>query len=56
MSAAELGSENNQLPKPLVVNGRFQNSWENPGRPGFWEVLKFLTVVKSESNIPSQKV
>ena len=56
MSAAESCVESNQLPKPLVVNGRFKNSWENPGRPGLWPVLKFLTVVKNESNIPSQKV
>ena len=56
MADATESVENNQLPKPLVVNGRFKNSWGNPGRPGLWDVLKFLTVVRNESNVPSQKV
>ncbi|XP_065066673.1 N-acyl-phosphatidylethanolamine-hydrolyzing phospholipase D-like isoform X1 [Rhopilema esculentum] len=44
-----------KLPKPLFINGRFQNSWGNPGRPGNWEALKFLTVYKNKTNLPSQK-
>jgi len=55
MAATEAVFEGDHLPKPLVVNGRFKNSWGNPGRPNSWEVLKFLAVMRNESNVPSQK-
>ena len=56
MAATEAVFEDNHLPKPLVVNGRFKSSWGNPGRPNSWEVLKFFAVMRNESNVPSQKV
>ena len=54
--AVEEGAPAQEIPKPLVVNGRFKNSWGNTGRPGNFEVFKFLTMYRNDSNVPSQKV
>ena len=56
MATGEEVCKNKILPKPLIINGRFKNSWGNPGRPGNWDVFKFITVSKNESSVPSQKV
>ena len=53
---ADSASKQDVLPKPNFKNGRFEIPWDNPGYPSSWNVLKFMTVHKNESNVPSQKV
>ena len=55
-SMADSASKEDMLPKPNFKNGRFEIPWDNPGYPSSWNVLKFMTVHKNESNVPSQQV
>eukprot|EP00794_Sanderia_malayensis_P006049 gene6049-6751_t len=54
MAKTEPDASLTELPKPLCVNGKFKTSWGNPGRAGNWEIAKFFTYYKNESNVPSQ--
>lgn len=47
---------NNNLPKPVLKNGQFDNPWPGWKLPSVKDVLKWKTTHKNKSKIPNQKV
>jgi len=44
------------LPRPSIVNGRYEIPWSGFTLPGAVGLMKFMATSTDESNIPSQQV